>query len=181
MVPHPGRVCGPQKRKKISVADPGCLSRIPGPDFYTSRIPDFGSQNLFCSHKFHKIVNYFIFEMLKTKMWANFQRIIELFTQKLSLISQKYEFGIRDPEKTYSGSRIHGLKKHRIPDPQHWKKWRADILFEELEASHGHRKLFSEISHLESETLKMIQYPIRHIVLLLFTYSSMMVELADMV
>jgi hypothetical protein len=24
----------------ISVADPGCLSRIPDPDFYPSRIPD---------------------------------------------------------------------------------------------------------------------------------------------
>jgi hypothetical protein len=24
----------------ISVADPGCLSRIPDPDFYSSRIPD---------------------------------------------------------------------------------------------------------------------------------------------
>jgi hypothetical protein len=30
--------------------------------------------------------------------------------------------GIRDPEKTYSGSRIQGSKRHRIPDPdpQHW-------------------------------------------------------------
>jgi hypothetical protein len=29
---------------------------------------------------------------------------------------------IRDPEKTYSGSRIQGSKKHWIPDPdpQHW-------------------------------------------------------------
>jgi hypothetical protein len=26
-----------------SVADPGCLSRIPDPDFYPSRIPDLGS------------------------------------------------------------------------------------------------------------------------------------------
>jgi hypothetical protein len=26
------------------VADPGCLSRIPYPDFYPSRIPDLGSQ-----------------------------------------------------------------------------------------------------------------------------------------
>jgi hypothetical protein len=26
----------------ISVADPGCLSRIPDPDFYPSRIPDLG-------------------------------------------------------------------------------------------------------------------------------------------
>jgi hypothetical protein len=24
----------------VSVADPGCLSRIPDPDFYPSRIPD---------------------------------------------------------------------------------------------------------------------------------------------
>jgi hypothetical protein len=30
--------------------------------------------------------------------------------------------GIRDPGKTYSGSRIRGSKRHRIPDPdpQHW-------------------------------------------------------------
>ncbi len=47
--------------------------------------------------------------MLKKKIWANFPRIIELFTQKLPLSSQKYGFGvwdpgseIRDPEKTYS-------------------------------------------------------------------------------
>jgi hypothetical protein len=42
----------------------------------------------------------------------------------LSISSQKYGFGIRDPrsgirdpEKTYSGSRIQGSKRHRIPDP----------------------------------------------------------------
>jgi hypothetical protein len=29
---------------RISVADPGCLSRIPDPDFYPSRIPDPGSR-----------------------------------------------------------------------------------------------------------------------------------------
>jgi hypothetical protein len=27
-----------------SVADPGCLSRIPDPDFYPSQIPDLGSK-----------------------------------------------------------------------------------------------------------------------------------------
>jgi hypothetical protein len=32
----------------------------------------------------------------------------------LSLSFQKYGFGIRDPEKTYSGSRIQGSKRHRI-------------------------------------------------------------------
>ena len=30
--------------KVCSVADPGCLSRIPDPDFYPSRIPDLGSR-----------------------------------------------------------------------------------------------------------------------------------------
>jgi hypothetical protein len=54
-----------------------------------------------------KIENYFISELVKKKIWANFQRIKELFTQKISsLSSQKYWFGIRDPEKTYSVSRI---------------------------------------------------------------------------
>ena len=82
-----------------SVADPGCLSRIPDPDFYPSRIPDLGSKNstvpkekdeknfcyhtFFCSHKFHKIEYYVIFEMLKKKILANFQRIVEVFTQKI--------------------------------------------------------------------------------------------------
>jgi hypothetical protein len=85
-----------------SIADPGCLSRIPDPDFYPSRIPDLGSRIpdpktvpkekdekkfcyhtfFFCSHKFHKIEYYVIFEMLKKKIWANFQRIVEVFTQK---------------------------------------------------------------------------------------------------
>jgi hypothetical protein len=88
-----------------------------------------------CSHKFHKIVNYFSFEVLKKKMWANFQRIIELFTKKVVKKLLKIWFwdpgsGIRDPgsgirKKTYSGSRIQGSKstQSRIPDqdPQHWK------------------------------------------------------------
>ncbi len=81
---------------ELSVADPGCLSRIL--IFYPFRIPDLGSRiqkpqqkrgvkNKFChilfsSHKFHKIENYFIFEMEKKKIWPSFHRIIELFTQK---------------------------------------------------------------------------------------------------
>ncbi len=65
--------------------------------------------------------------MLKKKIWANFQRIMELFTLKivtklLKIWVQDPVSEIRDPEKTYSGSRIQGSKKHRItdPDPQHW-------------------------------------------------------------
>jgi hypothetical protein len=55
-----------------SVADPGCLSRIPVPTFFHpgSRIPDpkTGTKE----RGIHEIV--------KKKIWANFQRIIELFT-----------------------------------------------------------------------------------------------------
>jgi hypothetical protein len=69
-----------------SVADPGCLFRIPDPDFHPSRIPDpktatkergdLMSYLFMYSHKFHKIVHYFTFEVLKKKIWAYFQRII---------------------------------------------------------------------------------------------------------
>ncbi len=137
-----------------SVADPGCLSRIlifthPG-----SRIPDLGSRipdpktatkergekkischTFLCSHKFHKIVNYLSFQVLKKKIWANFQRIIELFTKKivkklLKISSWDPGSEIRDPEKTFSGSRIQGSKstQSRIPDPEHClaesRRWR---------------------------------------------------------
>jgi hypothetical protein len=49
--------------------------------------------------------------MLKKKIWANFQRIIVLFAQKLSLSPQKYGFGIRDQKSE--------IRKNpfRIPDP----------------------------------------------------------------
>jgi hypothetical protein len=103
-----------------SVADPGCLSGIQDPDFYPSRIPDLGSRiqkqqqkrgvkkicchTFLCSHKFHKIENYFSFEVLKKKIWANFQRIIELFNPKI--FTRLSKILVWDP-----GS---GSKRHRI-------------------------------------------------------------------
>ncbi len=42
----------------------------------------FCPTNSFCSHKYHKIENYVIFELVKKKIWANFQRIIELLPKK---------------------------------------------------------------------------------------------------
>jgi hypothetical protein len=51
-----------------------------------------------CSQKFHKIENYFSFEVLKKKIWANFQRIIELFTLKNMALGS-------------------GIRKKPIPDP----------------------------------------------------------------
>jgi hypothetical protein len=96
---------------------------IPDPEFNFnhpgSRIPDpkpatkeRGEKNschtyLFWSHKFHKIVNYFTFEMLKKKILANFQRIIELLTQKI--VTKLSKIWVWDPRS--------GIRKKSIPDP----------------------------------------------------------------
>jgi hypothetical protein len=89
----------------LPIPDPG--SRIPAPKTATK---ERGENNLlyrFCSPKFHKIENYFIFEMLKKKFGPIFKKLWNFSPTKLSLSSQKYGFGIRDLEKkTYSGSRI---------------------------------------------------------------------------
>jgi hypothetical protein len=70
--------------------------------------------------------NYFIFEKLKKKVWASFQRIIELtqkFVTKLSKIwawDPAYEIrDLRSGKKPIPdpGSGSKGQKKHRIPDP----------------------------------------------------------------
>ena len=89
------------------IPDPG--SRIPDPGSKKQQqkreVKKISCHTFLCSHKFHKIVNYFSFEVLKKKIWANFQRIIELFSQKIveKLLNMVLGSGIRDPEKTYSG------------------------------------------------------------------------------
>ncbi len=96
-----------------------------------SRISDPGSKNsnkrerwkkischtFLCSHKFHKIVNYFSFEVLKKKIWANFQRIIELLTKKI--VKKFLKIWSWDPGSGKNLFRIPdpGVKKHPIPDP----------------------------------------------------------------
>jgi len=91
---------------------PDLGSRIPDPKQQQKRgVKKNCCHTFFCSHKFHKIVHYFIFEMLKKKLLASFQRIIELFTQtivtKLSNIwVSDPKYGIRDPEKNLFWSRI---------------------------------------------------------------------------
>jgi hypothetical protein len=77
-----------------SVADPGCLSRIPDPDFYPSRIPD---------------------PKTATKERGGKKFDVILFTKLSKIWIWDPGSEIRDPEKTYSGSRIQGSKKHRIP------------------------------------------------------------------
>jgi hypothetical protein len=82
----------------------------------------FFCQTFFCSHKFHKTDYYFIFNMLKKKIWPNFPRIIEVFTQKIVTKPSKIwvwdpRSGIRKKPIPDPGSRIQGSKRHQIPDP----------------------------------------------------------------
>ncbi len=85
-------------------------------------------RTFYCSNKFHKIENYFSFEVLKKKIWPNFQRVIELFTQKIVTKLSKNGFGIRDPRTGKNLFRILDPRSRgqkgtgsRIldPDPQH--------------------------------------------------------------
>ncbi len=86
----------------LPIPDPG--SRIKDPKTATK---ERGEKKLdvkpfYVATKFNKIVNYFSFEVLKKKIWANFQRIIELFTKKIvkklfKIWSWDPGSGIRDP------------------------------------------------------------------------------------
>jgi hypothetical protein len=57
-----------------SVADPGCSSipdlgsQIPDPTTAKKEGENIGCPTFFCSHKYHKIVNYFFFEQVKKKI-----------------------------------------------------------------------------------------------------------------
>jgi hypothetical protein len=54
-------------------------------------------------------VTYLISEMLKKKTWANFQRIIELFTPKI--VTKLSKIWVWDPDPRS------GIRKKPIPDP----------------------------------------------------------------
>jgi hypothetical protein len=91
-----------------SVADPGCLSRIlilthPGSRIQ-KQLQKRGVKNLvvkhFCSHIFY-------FWIAQEKIWAKFQRIMEIFNQKV--VTKFSKIWIWDPR-----SRINLF---RIPDP----------------------------------------------------------------
>jgi hypothetical protein len=65
--------------------------------------------------------------MLNKKIWASYQRIIELFTQ--NIVTKLSKIWVWDPRSRIRKkpipdhvSRIQGSKRHRIPDPdpQHW-------------------------------------------------------------
>jgi hypothetical protein len=93
--------------------DPG--SRIPKQQ-QKRGLKKISCHSFFCSHKFHKIDNYFSFEMLKKKFGSIFKELYNFLPKKLLLSYQNYGFGIRDPESEILDP---GSRKNlfRIPDP----------------------------------------------------------------
>ncbi len=106
-----------------SVADPGCLSRIPVPGSWFLPIPDPGSKNsnkrqgwkkifvkpFFVATNFTKLNIILFLICWRKKFGPIFQELLKFLPKKLSPSLQKYGFGIRDP-----GS---GINLFRIPDP----------------------------------------------------------------
>ncbi len=114
-----------------SVVDLGCLSRILDPESLFLPIADPGSKNSNKREGWKKIcchtllypqisqnlkLSYFWNAEEKNlgQFWKNYRIFL---TKKLSLSSQKYGFGIRDPEKSYSGSWIPDPGVKKSPDP----------------------------------------------------------------
>ncbi len=111
---------------KSGVADPGCFSRILifihlG---YRQQQPQKRGVKLCCptffsSHKYHKIVSYFIFKQIKKR---NLKQVFTMYfstfyQQKLSLSSQKCRFRMRDPGSGKNLCRIPDLGLKKTSDP----------------------------------------------------------------
>ncbi len=105
-----------------SVADPECLSRIPDPHFYPSRIPDpktatkeRGGKKIFsyffCCNKFHKIEYFFYFWNAEEKNWAEFSKNYWRFTQIIFTKLSNIWVWIRNTAHTDMDPDPVGLKK----------------------------------------------------------------------
>ncbi len=70
-------------RKKLNFASHITIRFQIGSNSKKERVKTILLSYLFCSYEFHKIEDNFIFDMLKKKSWPNFQRIKEVFTQKI--------------------------------------------------------------------------------------------------
>jgi hypothetical protein len=78
----------------------------------------FDVKPFYVATKSNKIINYFSFEVIKKKIWANFQRIIELFTKKI--VKKLFKIWSWDPGSGKNPSRNPDPGVKNALDPQHW-------------------------------------------------------------
>ncbi len=91
----------------LTIPDPGSGKSTKGGENF------FRCPTIFCSYKYHKIANNFIFEQVTKIILAKAQRIVVLFTQKFVIKLSKiwvWDPGSRIRKKLISGSRIQGQK-----------------------------------------------------------------------
>jgi hypothetical protein len=100
----------------LSIPDSGyCFLSIPDPESNNSNKK--GEEQ---SHKYPKIENYFIFEQVMKRNLSQLIKNCSNFTQKI--VTKLSKIWVWDPGSGKNLFRIHGSKRHRIPDPdpQHW-------------------------------------------------------------
>ncbi len=88
---------------KISVADSGCFSRIRDQQQHQNL-----NRTIFCSHKYYKIVNNFIFEQVKEILFS--QNTKNYSTRRIASRIKNIILGSGIRKKTYPGSQIQGQK-----------------------------------------------------------------------
>ncbi len=98
-IPDPGSWFLPIQDPRSRISDPGSKNSNK-----RERWKKISCHTFLCSHKFHKIVNYFSFEVMKKKIWANFQRNIELYQKNCQKALKNMVLGS-------------GIRKKPIPDP----------------------------------------------------------------
>jgi hypothetical protein len=99
----------------------GCLLKHPGSNNSTKRRGgNFFCPSIFCSLKYHKIVNNFIFEQVKKILLTQTLIIIVLFNQKSVIKLSK--IWVWDPGSGKNLLRIpdHGSRVKKAPDPGSW-------------------------------------------------------------
>jgi hypothetical protein len=137
------------------ISDPDLFSSIPDP---TTTKKEWGSllSYLFCSHKFHELEKYFIFEQVEKIFLANWQIIIGIFSKKMSLSSEKYGFEIRHQQKYLSWIPVPGVIKSTWswisdPDPQQWLHGPQKAIRNDRQKSKlRHRKGFNNVNNVKA-------------------------------
>ena len=104
----------------LPIPDPGSRTSDPGSKNSNKRQrwKKFFVKPFFVATNFTKL-NIIIFLICwRKKFGPIFQELLKFLPKKLSPSHQKYGFGIRDPEKTYSGSRNPDPGVKKAPDPR---------------------------------------------------------------
>ncbi len=99
------------------------------------------------SHPGSRIQDPGSFEVLKKKIWPNFQRITELFNKKMSKSSSKYGLGIRDPRSGFGSG---------IQDPDSDPRSKIRIQIRDPRSGFGSGSFYPFLAHPDLGYLRLL-------------------------